>query len=141
VAGLTIHKLIFMAEQARIDEVRPAAQAAFGGRAALTAALGGMLEVLPLGASKGASVAWLLQRLGVSPGRCMALGDGENDVEMLRLAGLGVAVGNAGPAARAAADVVVGSNDEDGVAQAIERFVLRPRGLGLEGAAGGLPRR
>lgn len=46
---------------------------------------------------------------------------------MLQLAALGVAMGNAGPALKAAADVVVGSNDEDGVAQAIEAHVLAPR--------------
>jgi hydroxymethylpyrimidine pyrophosphatase-like HAD family hydrolase len=57
------------------------------------------MQVLPLGASKGAGVSWLLDRLGVAPEAVMALGDGENDVEMLQLAGLGVAVGNAGEAA------------------------------------------
>ena len=54
----------------------------------------------------------------------MALGDGENDRELLALAGYGVAMGNAHPAARAAATYTTGRNDEDGVAQAIDRFVL-----------------
>lgn len=85
--------------------------------------------MLPLGASKGAGVAWLLQRLGVDPAACMALGDGENDVEMLRLCGLGVAMGNAGPPALAAADAITAANDADGVAAAIHRYVLSPRGL------------
>ncbi|EFN56002.1 hypothetical protein CHLNCDRAFT_22679, partial [Chlorella variabilis] len=85
--------------------------------------------VLPLGASKGFGVGWLLDRLGVDPAACLALGDGENDVEMLRLCGLGVAMGNAGPPALAAADAITAPNSEDGVARAIERFVLRPRGL------------
>ena len=49
------------------------------------------------------------------------------DVEMLSLVGLGVAMGNANPPARAAADVVVGTNDEDGVAEAVQRYVLEPR--------------
>lgn len=87
------------------------------------------LQVLPLGASKGFGVGWLLDRLGVDPSAVLALGDGENDVEMLQLAGLGVAMGNAGPPALAAADAITASNDEDGVARAIERFVLAPRGL------------
>lgn len=65
------------------------------------------------------------------PARPLPAGDGENDVEMLQLAGLGVAMGNAGAKARAAADMVVGSNDKDGVAEAVRRFVLEPRGLGL----------
>ena len=49
--------------------------------------------------------------------------------EMLAYCGLGVAMGHAAPAARAAADAVTLSNDEDGVARAIEEFVLRPRGI------------
>lgn len=120
-----------MAPEERITAIRPAAEITFSGRAALTTAIPGMLELLPSGASKGAGVQWLLDRLGVDPQRCMAIGDGENDVEMLKLCGLGVAVGNAGSAARSVADVVVASNDEDGVAQAIEQYVLRPRGLSL----------
>jgi hydroxymethylpyrimidine pyrophosphatase-like HAD family hydrolase len=65
----------------------------------------------------------------------MALGDGENDIEMLQMAGWGVAVSNAGPGLKAVADVVVGSNDEGGVAQAIQRYVLEPRGLASAAAA------
>lgn len=56
----------------------------------------------------------------------MACGDGENDMEMLHLAGLGVAMGNAAANTLAFADVQVGTNDEDGVAEAIERYVLDP---------------
>ena len=51
-------------------------------------------------------------------------GDGGNDLGMVANAGLGVAMGNAVPAVAAAAHVVVGSNDDHGVAEAIERFVL-----------------
>jgi hydroxymethylpyrimidine pyrophosphatase-like HAD family hydrolase len=73
-------KLILMGSEQRIAEVRPAVERRFAGRASLTTAIPGMLEVLPLGASKGAGVAWLLDRLGVDPACVMALGDGENDV-------------------------------------------------------------
>ena len=48
------------------------------------------------------------------------------DVEMLSLVGLGVAMGNANPPARAAANVVVGTNDDDGVAEAVQSYVLDP---------------
>ena len=69
--------------------------------------------------------AMLLRQLGVEPSRVAALGDGENDVAMLQLAGLGLAMANAAPAARAAAHHVLGrSNDEDGVVEAVERFLL-----------------
>jgi hydroxymethylpyrimidine pyrophosphatase-like HAD family hydrolase len=84
---------------------------------------------LPLGASKGAGVAWLLDHLGMNPTGLLALGDGENDIEMLQLAAVGVAMGNAGAKVKGVADAVMGSNDVDGVAQAIHEYVLKPRGL------------
>ncbi len=68
----------------------------------------------------------------------LALGDGENDIEMLQLAAVSAAMGNAGPKVKAAADYVMVSNDEDGVAQAIQRFVLEPRGVGVAQAAVGV---
>lgn len=59
-----------------------------GDSAALTTALSGMLEVLPKGASKAAGVRVVLEKLGVAPENVLAMGDAENDVEMLKLAGV-----------------------------------------------------
>ncbi len=89
------------------------------------------MQVLPLGASKGAGVAWLLDHLGMSYSNVLAVCDGENDLEMLSMAGIGVAMGNAGPTVRAVADAVVATNNEAGVAEAIQRFVLEPQRAGL----------
>ena len=80
-------------------------------------------EVLPPDVNKGTGVVRLLDRLGVGPEAVLACGDAENDVEMLALAGVGAAVANAQPAALAAADVVVASNADDGVAEAIKQYV------------------
>lgn len=121
----TIHKILLIDDATRIRDVRARLSDQLGNRATLVQALPDMLEVLPTGASKGAGLKRLLQDADVPFERILAIGDGENDVEMLTWAGIGVAVGNAVPAAKAAADYVVGSNDEDGVAEAIERFVLR----------------
>ena len=89
--------------------------------------------MLPAGASKGVGVKVLLDSMGLGSSALMALGDGENDVEMLRLAGLGVAVGNAGVHARSAADVVLEqTNNEDAVAEAIKEYVLQPRGIFMD---------
>ncbi|CAN0336513.1 unnamed protein product [Hapterophycus canaliculatus] len=82
-----------------------------------------MLEVLPPGASKGHGVEVLLKHLGIDPLHLMALGDAENDVEMLRLAGVGVCVGNASPPAKAAARFMAPTNAEDGSAVAMERLL------------------
>lgn len=53
-------------------------------------------------------------------------GVGENDIEMLQMAGLAVAMGNAGPQVKSEAHYVSTSNDQDGLAHAVERFVLKP---------------
>ena len=57
----------------------------------------------------------------------MAIGDAENDIEMLQFAGIGVAMDNADAKTKEAAKHVVASNDQDGVAEAFERFVLKPK--------------
>lgn len=82
------------------------------------------LEVNAATADKGDGLAHLCRLLGIAPDRVMAVGDGDNDVSMLRFAGLGVAMGNAFPQAKEAARAVTATNDEDGLAQAVEQYVL-----------------
>lgn len=83
-----------------------------------------MMEILPPGASKGAMLKVLLKELGIAPEEMLAAGDAENDIEMVQMAGVGVAVGNASESLKKVADYIAASNDEDGVAEAVERFVL-----------------
>ena len=77
------------------------------------------LEVSHLDTGKHVGVAWVLEQLGLQPLQLAAFGDGDNDAHMLELAGIGIAVENATPACRAAADYVTRRHDEDGVAWAI----------------------
>jgi len=65
----------------------------------------------------------LLSQSGISASQVVAFGDMPNDLEMIRWAGHGVAVANADPVLKAAADEVTASNDEDGVALVIERLL------------------
>lgn len=78
------------------------------------------------GVSKASGVELLARRRGLTLEDVLAVGDGENDLPLLRRAGLGVAMGNAPEYVRAQAGAVVRGHDEDGVAEALERFVLEP---------------
>lgn len=110
----------------RINALRWQLGMQIGGAARLVqAGIPDMLEILPPGASKGAALRRLLKHMNITPEQVIAIGDGENDIEMLQVAGIGVAVGNAGKAVQEAAKHIVASNDEDGVAEAVEQFVLR----------------
>lgn len=82
------------------------------------------LEVNKAGASKGDGLARLCERLGIRPSEVLACGDGDNDMEMIRFAGVGVAMENSIPALKEAADFVTDTNDRDGVAKAVEKFAL-----------------
>lgn len=82
------------------------------------------LTLFASGASKGNALATLAHSLNIPLEETMAIGDGLNDISMLRVAGLGVAMGHAPRRVRASADVVTGSNAEDGMAQALEAYVL-----------------
>ncbi|MEO0565182.1 MAG: Cof-type HAD-IIB family hydrolase, partial [Chloroflexota bacterium] len=83
-----------------------------------------MLEVMPPNASKGNALRALLKELKVDPKNVLAIGDAENDVEMIQLAGVGVAVANAEKTLKDAADDTTASNEMDGVALAIEKYVI-----------------
>lgn len=81
------------------------------------------LELVPKGVNKGSSLERLLPLLGKTPEDLIAMGDNYNDVEMLRLAGTGVAMGNAPEDIRQLADFVTLTNEEDGVAYALEQLL------------------
>lgn len=81
------------------------------------------LEITGAGVTKAAGVARLCGLLGVDAAEVLAVGDAKNDLELLRWAGIGVAMGNAVPETIAAADWVTTSNDADGVARIVERVL------------------
>jgi hydroxymethylpyrimidine pyrophosphatase-like HAD family hydrolase len=78
-----------------------------------------LCEILPLGMHKGVALQKLVEYLGADLKKTVAVGDYDNDVGMLRAAGLGIAVANSSPAALAAADTVTVSNEEHAIARVI----------------------
>jgi Cof subfamily protein (haloacid dehalogenase superfamily) len=125
VSGREIHINKFLiSDEVNNDETRHQLTVLVGDRATVTQAVPEYIEVLPPGASKGRGVRMLLDDLGIEPEEMLAIGDGENDLEMLQMAGVGVAMGNGKTAVKAIADYVTSDNNHSGVAEAIEKFAL-----------------
>lgn len=82
-----------------------------------------MAEIAAAGVSKSAGLEIVCQRYGIAPAETVAFGDGLNDIDMLRWAGLAVAMSNAGAQVRAVADLVAPNHHDDGVATVIERML------------------
>lgn len=87
--------------------------------------LPGNIEITHRRATKGEALRFLCDYLNISPAQVMAFGDERNDCAMLELAGVGAAMSNAVPQAKAVADVLIGAHWEDAVAHTIEEMVLK----------------
>lgn len=89
----------------------------------VTSSVRNNIELNSAAANKGAALEALCRRLGVAMEETVAFGDGSNDITMLRAAGLGVAMGNASPEVKAAADLVTDDNEHTGVAKVINEIL------------------
>lgn len=80
-------------------------------------------EFTKAGVNKGSGLIFLAKYLNIAPEETAAIGDSENDLEIIKTAGLGIAMGNAAEIVKQQADVVTRANNEEGVAYAIEKYV------------------
>ena len=121
-----VNKMLITLDPLRLRGVLQAGEAKFAGQIDLYPSSPFFIEAVPLGVAKDRSLAALLDRMGLAPRQLMACGDGMNDRSMIRYAGVGVAMANAeGPVKAAANYVTTADNNHDGVAEAIERFILQ----------------
>ena len=118
-------KFMFVERDEAISGLVSDLQARFDGRLQVVQSWYRLVEATGPGVSKGEALACLAAHMGIPQSATMAIGDQDNDVSMIAWAGLGLAMGNASPAARAAAQVIAPSLEAAGVAWAIERYVLR----------------
>jgi len=86
-----------------------------------------MLEFMKKGCNKASGIEKLAQYLGISREEIIAIGDAGNDKEMIKYAGLGVAMGNAEDEIKNMADFITKSNEEDGVSYVIDKFIVSKR--------------
>ena len=121
-----ICKMLITVDPARRDEVWAAGRQQFDGRIDLYPSSPFFIEAVPLGVAKDGSLAALLERMGLDRENLMACGDGLNDRSMIAYAGVGVAMQNAEDPVMDCADYVTAAdNDHDGVAEAVEKFILK----------------
>lgn len=118
-----ISKILLIEEHQDINAIRAELQQTQA-LVDFTSSKASFLEIVPQGVSKGEAIKKLGAYLGIDVADIMAVGDSYNDLEMLQTVGHGVAMANAEPEVKAAARYVTDSNNEDGLAKAIEKYVL-----------------
>jgi hydroxymethylpyrimidine pyrophosphatase-like HAD family hydrolase len=116
-------KLVAVGERHVMDELEVDLKQRFDGRLYISKSLPEFLELAAPGVTKAEGLAFAAGLLGVELQQFVAFGDGENDVELVRAVGYGVAVANAHERVLAAADFVCPRDSEEGVAQVLEAFL------------------
>ncbi len=117
-----VDKVLFVAEAEAIPAMEVQLRRWASGAATVVRSHARFVEVVPAGVDKGRGLAWLAASLGIPREAVMAIGDRENDLPMLRWAGLGVAMGNAPAQVKAAAEWIAPPLVEEGAAVAIRRL-------------------
>lgn len=115
-----LHKVLINAHPEHLARERDRLVEALEGRAEASMSAPFYLQITPPGADKGTGLADYAAYRGIDLSRTIAFGDNENDIPLIRTAGTGVAMGNAVPGLKAAADHVTTSYDEDGIAEALK---------------------
>jgi len=117
-------KILITGEGQENDRLMPKLQERFGSLMCIVRTHEFFIEAMALGVSKGLALEHVAAYLGIALEETMAIGDSDNDIELVNRAGLGVAMGNASEGVKQAADCVAPSVAEDGAAVAIETYCL-----------------
>lgn len=119
-----INKIVMSWHAEELDEKIPLIPDLYHEKYTIFKSRKNLLEILPKSVDKGKGLILLSEVLGISVDKMMAIGDQENDLAMVQQAGFGVAMGNATQIVKDAAQFITKTNDEHGVAYAIEQYVL-----------------
>lgn len=120
-------KILFVMEPAKVQQLWESLREHYAGKLNVTVSESRYLEFLPLQVNKGRALSSVMKQLQLKAQEVMAVGDSYNDLELIQTAGLGIAMGNAPDLVKKAAAYVTHSNLEDGVAEAINKFILQAR--------------
>lgn len=118
------NKCLFTAEPTLSEHHERIIAEKFGNQLGIYRSSDYFIEVVPKGIDKAAAIQVLIDKLGISRENTIACGDGFNDLTMIQYAGVGVAMENAVDIVKAEADYITTSNNSDGIAHVIERYIL-----------------
>ena len=119
-----ILKMLAIDDVDKLDYVEKTVQTTFAGKIFAPRSRARLLEIVNAKVNKGEALRFVAEHFGIDREEVMAIGDSNNDIAMLEYAGIGVAMDNASPRVKEVADVMTKSNEEDGVAEAIRKYIL-----------------
>ena len=119
-----VNKCLLTAPIDKAPELEKQLQEKYGDIASVYRSEPFFIEIMPKNVDKATSLDRMLENIGMIREDAICCGDGFNDISMIKYAGTGVAMGNAQPAVKEAADYITGTNDEDGLVQVIDKFIM-----------------
>ena len=123
-SSTNIIKVMFIDDPKKLDDIIPLIPQWAKEKYSILRSASIFLEFLDKGVDKGVGVSLIARQLGIEAEEVICIGDADNDIAMIEYAGLGVAMDNAIDDAKSVADYITLSNEEDGVAHVIEKFLL-----------------
>lgn len=120
-------KVAIVGEKRAMDQLKLELTNVLGQRITIYRSTDNYLEIVPSHVDKGRSISFLLSDLGLKPKELIAVGDSYNDVPMIQIAGLGVAMGNATEAVKQCADYITTSNEEGGIEHLLQKVFFAPQ--------------
>lgn len=119
-----ILKMLAVNDADKLDYVEEVVQTTFRGKVFAPRSRPRLLEIVNAKVNKGEALRFVAEKFGIKREEVMAIGDSNNDVAMLEYAGIGIAMANASDRVKEVAQAITASNEEDGVAKAIEQYIL-----------------
>ncbi len=118
----SIHKCLMTADPEKAGVLVEQMQKRWGDVASIYRSEPYFMEIMPYNVNKATGLERILEALGMKREDMVCCGDGFNDISMIQFAGVGVAMGNAQPVVKEAADYITAANDRDGLVEVIDRF-------------------
>ncbi len=119
-----VTKILLLGEEQHIEKIKNTFLSEFRDKIAMAQGEKHLLQIMAKGVSKGRALKTVCNFYNIPLDKTIAIGDESNDIDMLEIAGIGIAMADAPDKVKQVADYVTTGNDEDGVAEALEKFVL-----------------